>query len=77
MLKREELYLIIFLFVLGLMVGIMIGYYISPFGIFECFKKFEYQNVTCFEDSSWPTLTYHCFIGNQTEGYLAELIKKK
>lgn len=72
MLKRKELYLIIFIFVLGLMIGIIIGYYTSPFGIFECFKKFDYKNITCYQESD----AYHCLIQDGT-GYRIENVVRK
>ena len=52
---------------LAMLIGIIIGYSITPFGKFECFKKFGFQNITCFEEGN----NYHCLTQDGT-GYLIE-----
>ena len=54
-------------FLLGISLGLFIGYQINPFGIPECLKRFGYQNITCVQDGT----DNHCLFSNGT-GYRIE-----
>ena len=64
---KKDWYIIIFIFLLGILIGIIFGYYITPFGVFECFKKLGYQNITCFHEGK----NYHC-LRQDGIGYILE-----
>lgn len=68
----KKLYLIIAIVLLAFSIGIIIGYEMSPLGTFECFRKLNYQNVTCFEEGR----NYHCVTEDGTGYYLENVIKK-
>jgi hypothetical protein len=62
----------IILIALGLIIGILIGYYLKPYDTFMCFKELNYQNVTCYKIAD----TYHC-VRSDGIGYVIEHVYGK
>lgn len=61
----------IILLLLGLIIGIMIGYYLKPYDVFRCFEEMNYQNITCNRIAD----TYHC-VASDGKGYVIEHVYK-
>jgi hypothetical protein len=60
------------LIMLGLLIGMLIGYYLKPYDIFRCFGELNYQNITCYRIAD----TYHCARSDGI-GYIIEHVYGK
>jgi len=55
------------LFAIGIIIGLLIGYFLKPFDLFRCFEEMGYQNITCIKTGS----QYNCVRSDGT-GYVIE-----
>jgi len=60
------------LFVVGLIIGLLVGYSLKPFDVFKCFEELNFQNITCYKSGS----TYNC-IRSDGKGYVIEHVYGK
>jgi hypothetical protein len=60
--------LVLFAVVLGFVVGLWIGYKISPLNVYDCLKKLDYQNVSCGREGQ----DFHCIVNGT--GYKVEYV---
>lgn len=66
MMKMKKL-IVLVLFMIGLIVGILVGYSLKPFDLFKCFEELNFQNTTCYRTGN----NYNCFTSDG-KGYVIE-----
>ena len=64
--------IVLILFMIGLIIGMLVGYALKPFDIFKCFEGLNFQNVTCYRAGD----NYNCITG-EGKGYIIEHVYNK